>query len=43
MPVYLVARIAVSDWEEYRKYQVGFLEIFSRYPGELLAVSDDRA
>lgn len=41
MSVYIVASIAVSDWEEYGKYQAGFLEIFSRYRGELLAVSDE--
>lgn len=41
VPVYIVASIAVSDWEEYGKYQAGFLEIFSRYQGELLAVSDE--
>ena len=40
MPVYIVASIAIEDREEYRKYQDGFLEIFSRYKGELLAVSD---
>lgn len=40
MPVYIIASIAVKDWEEYGRYQAGFLEIFSRYQGELLAVSD---
>jgi uncharacterized protein (DUF1330 family) len=38
--VYIVASIAVEDWEEYGKYQAGFLEVFSQYRGELLAVSD---
>ena len=41
MSVYIVASIAVSDWDEYGKYQAGFLEIFSKYRGELLAVSDE--
>jgi uncharacterized protein (DUF1330 family) len=40
MSVYIVASIAIEDQEEYGKYQAGFLEIFARYKGELLAVSD---
>ena len=41
MSVYIVASIAVRDWEEYGKYQAGFLDIFTKYRGELLAVSDE--
>ena len=41
MPVYIVASIKVEDWDEYKKYQDGFLDIFTRYKGELLAVSDE--
>ena len=40
MSVYIVASIKVEDWDEYGKYQAGFLDIFARYKGELLAVSD---
>jgi uncharacterized protein (DUF1330 family) len=40
MSVYIVASIAVEDWDEYGKYQEGFLEVFARYRGEILAVSD---
>ena len=40
MSVYIVANIAIKDREEYGKYQDGFLEIFAKYKGELLAVSD---
>ena len=40
MSVYIVASIAVRDWEEYGKYQGGFLDVFQRYRGEVLAVSD---
>lgn len=40
MPIYIMASIAVEDWDEYAKYQEGFLDVFSRYRGELLAVSD---
>ena len=41
MPVYIVASIKITDPEEYGQYQAGFLEIFARYKGELLAVSDE--
>lgn len=41
MSVYIVASIAVQDWEEYGRYQAGFLDIFAKYRGELLAVSDE--
>ena len=40
MPVYIVANIAIENQDEYAAYQAGFLEIFARYQGELLAVSD---
>jgi len=40
MSVYIIASITVEDWDEYGKYQEGFPEIFSRYRGEILAVSD---
>jgi uncharacterized protein (DUF1330 family) len=40
MSVYIVASIAVEDWDEYNKYQDGFLDVFAKYKGELLAVSD---
>lgn len=40
MSVYIVASIKITDPEEYGQYQAGFLEIFGRYKGELLAVSD---
>lgn len=41
MSVYIVASIAIRDWHEYARYQEGFPEIFARYEGELLAVSDE--
>lgn len=40
MPVYIVASIRIEDAEEYGRYQSGFLDVFARYRGELLAVSD---
>jgi uncharacterized protein (DUF1330 family) len=41
MPVYIMAQISIHDRAEYDRYSDGFLEIFARYPGELLAVSED--
>ena len=40
MPVYIVASIRITDRSEYDKYQAGFMDIFVKYSGELLAVSD---
>lgn len=40
MPVYIVANIRITDRTEYDQYQAGFMEIFAKYRGELLAVSD---
>lgn len=40
MPVYIVASIRITDRTEYEKYQAGFMDIFVKYSGELLAVSD---
>ena len=40
MSVYVMAHIAIEDRDEYARYEAGFLEIFSQYRGELLAVSD---
>ena len=40
MPVYIVASIRITDRTEYDKYQAGFMDIFAKYRGELLGVSD---
>ncbi len=39
MSAYMVAQIEINDPEEYKKYLAGFLPIFQRYGGELLATS----
>ena len=41
MSVYLIAQIEIHDREEYDKYQEGFLEIFSKYQGEILVVEEN--
>ncbi len=40
MSVYLIAQIEIHDREEYDKYQEGFLEIFTKYKGEILVVEE---
>ncbi len=42
MSVYLVANIEIHDRDEYGVYEAGFLEIFQRYQGKLLAVDEDQ-
>ena len=36
----LIANIAIEDRDRYRRYEAGFMEIFGRYDGELLAVDE---
>ena len=43
MSVYLVALINIENRDEYAKYESGFMEIFSRYKGELVAVDEKPA
>lgn len=38
MSIYLVAQINIEDRDTYARYEAGFMEIFDRYDGELLAV-----
>jgi len=40
MSVYVVALITIDDREEYERYAQGFMEVFSRYAGRLLAVDE---
>ena len=41
MSVYLIAQLEIHDREGYNKYQEGFLEIFSKYKGEILVVDEN--
>ena len=40
MSAYIVAKIKINDREVYGKYEAGFMEIFSRYQGRILAVDE---
>jgi uncharacterized protein (DUF1330 family) len=40
MTVYAIALLNIADRERYGAYQSGFMEIFSRYSGKLLAVDE---
>lgn len=41
MSVYVVAQISIHDRKEYDKYSDGFLDVFARFAGELLVVSEN--
>jgi uncharacterized protein (DUF1330 family) len=41
MAVYIIAQIEIHDGAEYERYQAGFLDVFARYKGELLVVSEN--
>lgn len=40
MSVYAVALIHIHDRDGYRTYEQGFMDIFARYEGKLLAVDE---
>ena len=40
MPVYLVAQLEIHDRKRYAVYGGGFMDIFTRYNGKLLAVDE---
>ncbi len=41
MSVYLIAEIGIDDRDEYSKYEAGFMNIFSRFSGSVLAVEEE--
>jgi uncharacterized protein (DUF1330 family) len=43
MSVYIIAQIRIHDRAEYDKYSEGFLDVFARFQGELLVVSENPA
>ena len=42
MSVYLIANLKIEDRDRYSAYESGFLEIFGRYEGKLLAVDENQ-
>lgn len=40
MTQYLVAQIEITDRSQYSNYEAGFLEIFARFDGKMLAVDE---
>ena len=42
MSAYMLAQIQIGDSEEYKKYLGGFMPIFERHGGELLATSKNQ-
>jgi uncharacterized protein (DUF1330 family) len=43
MSVYLIAQITIHDRAGYQRYEAGFPDVFARFNGELLVVSEDPA
>lgn len=41
MAVYIIAQLEIHDRQEYEKYESGFFDIFSKYSGEFLVISED--
>jgi len=41
MTVYLIAKLKITDREEYGLYEAGFMEIFDQYKGSLLSVDEE--
>ena len=41
MAHYIIAQINIDDRETYANYEEGFMEIFAKYDGSLLAVDED--
>jgi len=37
---YLIAQINIHDREQYRQYEAGFMEIFRRFNGKMLAADE---
>ena len=41
MTVYVIAKLNITDPETYSRYGDGFMEIFTRFSGKLLAVDEN--
>ncbi len=41
MPTLIIANLNIHDREGYRRYEAGFMEIFSRHKGRMVSVSDN--
>ena len=41
MAVYIIAQISISDRETYGKYEERFMDVFTRFGGQLLSVEEE--
>lgn len=41
MGVYVIAQISITDRNAYNKYQAGFLDVFAKFKGQLLAADEN--
>ena len=42
MAVYLIANLNITDRERYGQYEAGFMDIFAKYDGKILAVDESQ-
>src|SRR5579862_4278856 len=40
MSVYVIAQLKFTDLESYRRYQAGFMDVFKKYRGQVLAADE---
>ncbi len=40
MSVYIIAEITITDREQYRRYEAGFMDVFGDFEGRILAVDE---
>lgn len=40
MSAYLIAQLQIDDRDEYGKYEAGFMDVFSKYDGEILGLDE---
>lgn len=41
MPHYIIATLDIKDRTRYAQYEAGFMDVFSRYQGKMLAVDEE--
>lgn len=41
MAVYIVAQITINDRDRYARYEAGFMDIFARHSGRMIAVDEE--
>ena len=40
MTIFIIAQLSIHDRESYGRYEAGFMDVFQKYDGQLLAVDE---